>query len=115
MTGKLVKPDLYNLSRVRGPSISVALTKMIDSLLAMRSFTVRVSKLIIAAIRLRSLLLRMFWGVRFNKSMNSARDLGVYLTGWGLGVFLRGRYLSSLGSSQRVNFCIKLSNMILLL
>ena len=75
----------------------------------------RSSKLIIAAMRARSLLLRMLRGVRCRTEMKSSRDLGVYLALAGCGSGLLGdlvRYLSSLGSSQRVIFRSKLSNMI---
>ena len=62
--GKLVKPDLKSLSRVRGPRISVFLTKIILDFGIISSLTVRSSKLIMAAMRLRSLELRIDLGVR---------------------------------------------------
>ena len=54
MTGKLVKPDLKSLSRMRGPRISLLFTKTISDFDAISSETVRVSKLMMAAIRSRS-------------------------------------------------------------
>ena len=64
-----------------------------------------------AAIRSRSASLMTSRGVRLKTSMKSAKVLGVYLGGLAEGFLVR--YLSSLGSSQRTNLCIKLLNMIL--
>ena len=61
-----------------------------------------------AAMRLRSLLLKMSLGVRFKMSMNSARFLGVYL---GVGSLV-WRYFSSLGSINLTNLRSRFSNMI---
>ena len=107
-TGKLVKPDLYSLSRTRGPSISLLFTNIILDFGIMRFSTLRSSKLIIAAIRLRSRLLKIDLGVRCKTAMNSSVVFGVYL---GAGAFL-GRYGSSLGSSHLTNLRISLLNMI---
>ena len=88
--------------------MSLELTKTRFFLGIIRSPTFRLSKFIMAAIRLRSLALKMFLGVRRRTSINSSRDFGAYL---GAGDFL-GRYFSSLGSINLTNFFIKLSNMI---
>ncbi len=109
-TGKLVKPDLYSLSRTRGPRISFLSTKTILDFATMSSPTVRVSKLIMAAMRLRSLVVRIDLGVRLRTSINSSSEVGVYLVGFA-GV-LGERYLSSLGSSHFTNFRNNDSNMI---
>ena len=94
-TGKLVKPDLYNLSNTNGPRMSLLLTKSILSFGIIRSETLRSSKLMTAAIRARSVELKIFFGVRCKTPINSSIVLGVYL---GLTVDLDSRYLSSLGS-----------------
>lgn len=109
-TGKLVKPDLYSLSRVSGPRISLWLTKIILSFLTMRSLTFLSSKLMMAAMRARSASLKIDLGVRRRTSINSSRVLGVYFGGLA-GVFAL-RNLSSLGSSHLTNLRIKSSNMI---
>ena len=70
----------------------------------------RVSKLMMAAIRARSVLLKILRGVRFNTSMNSGKVLGVYL-GVGAGDFF-GRYFSNFGSINLTNFRIISSNML---
>ena len=105
------------MSNTSGPSTSVFLTKTILDFGIMRSETLRASKLMMAAMRARSLSFKMSFGVRLRMSMKSVRDLGVYLGGvgglGGLGGVLRARYFSNLGSSQRTNLCIKLSNMII--
>ena len=49
--------------------------------LIMRSPTRCVSKFIMAAMRLRSLVLRMDLGVRLMTPIKSAREVGVYLGG----------------------------------
>ena len=49
---------------MRGPSISVSPTKIILDFGTINSLIVRLSKLIIAAIRSRSRLLKMILGVR---------------------------------------------------
>lgn len=107
MTGKFVKPDLYNLSRTRGPKISFSFTKIILSFGAIRSPTVRLSKFMMAAIRLRSLVVRMSLGVRLMRSIKSGRVLGVYFVG-----DFEGRYFSNFGSIIFVNFRINSSNML---
>ena len=76
----------------------------------MRLPTVRSSKLIMAAIRSRSRLLRMDLGVRRSTSIKSAKVLGVYLGVDATGFLLR--YLSSLGSRNLTNFRINFSNML---
>ena len=70
----------------------------------------RSSKLMMAEMRSRSWLFRIDLGVRCKTPMNSSRVLGVYLGG--LVGILAGRNRSSFGSSQRMNFLIKFSNMI---
>ena len=70
----------------------------------------RVSKLMIAAMRSRSLAVRIDLGVRLKTSMNSSREAGVYLAGF-VGV-LGVRNLSSLGSSHFTNFRNNEFNMI---
>ena len=110
VTGKLVKPDLYNLSKTSGPRISFLSTKTIWFLGIMRSATVRVSKLMMAAIRARSVLLRIVLGVRRSTSINSGKVLGVYL-GVGAEDFF-GRYFSNFGSINLTNFRIISSNML---
>ena len=75
----------------------------------MRSETLRSSKLIIAAMRSRSLELKIDLGVRCITPINSSRVLGEYL---GAGGFL-ARYFSNLGSRNFTIFCISLPNMIL--
>ena len=93
-----------------GPRISLSLTKIILLFGTMRLPTVRSSKLMIAAMRSRSRLLRIVLGVRRSTSIKSAKVLGVYL-GMGAAGFLL-RYLSSLGSRNLTNFRINLSNML---
>lgn len=66
-----------------------------------------------AAMRVRSVSERMVLGVRFKMSMKSARSLGVYLEGLAGVLGVGERNFSNLGSSQRMNFCIKSLNMIL--
>ena len=110
VTGKLVKPDLYNLSKTSGPRISLSFTKIILLFGTMGLPTVRSSKLMMAAIRSRSRLLRIVLGVRRRTSIKSARVLGVYFGAGAAGFLLR--YLSSLGSRNLTNFCINLSNML---
>ena len=61
-----------------------------------------------AAIRLRSLVLKMFFGVRLRRAIKSGRLCGVYL---GVGA-LAGRYFSSLGSRNLTNLHISPLNMI---
>ena len=85
-------------------------TKTILDFSTISSPTVRVSKLMMAAIRLRSLVVRIDFGVRLKTSMNSSREVGVYLVGFA-GV-LGERNLSSLGSSHFTNFRNNESNMI---
>ena len=70
---------------------------------------VRSSKLIMAAMRSRSLLLKILRGVRFNTSINSGKVLGVYLAGV---VDFLARYFSSFGSINLTNFCSNLLNML---
>lgn len=85
-------------------------TKTIFSFEIMRSETWRSSKLMIAAMRSRSLLLKMLFGVRWRTPMNSSRVFGVYL-GAVVGVF-GSRNLSSLGSRNLTIFLQKLNHMI---
>jgi len=78
--------------------MSLLLTKTMELLGTMRSATLRSLKLIMAAMRLRSVELRMDLGVRCKTPINSSVVWGVYL---GFGVeSLDVRNLSSLGSSQ---------------
>ena len=72
--------------------------------------TLRSSKLMMAAMRLRSRLLRIDFGVRWRTPMNSSRDFGVNLGGVVEDCLVRN--LSSFGSSQWTNFFNKLSNML---
>ena len=61
--------------------MSLLLTKTILDLGTMSLSMVRSSKLIMAAIRLRSRLERILCGVRWSTPMNSSRVLGVYFCG----------------------------------
>ena len=74
----------------------------------MSSPIVRSSKLMMAAMRLRSRSDKILRGVRCNTLIKSSSDLGVYLVGFGVG--LGARNFSSFGSSQWTNLCIKFSN-----
>ena len=95
---------------MRGPRTSFLSTNTILDFSTISSPTVRVSKLMIAAMRLRSLVVRIDLGVRLKTSINSSSEVGVYLAGF-VGV-LGERNLSSLGSSHFTNFRNNESNMI---
>lgn len=86
------------------------LTKTMDFLGTMRSPTVRSLKLMIAAMRLRSVELKIDLGVRCKTPIKSAREWGVYCILGSVGAGSRND--SNLGSSQRTIFRIILSNMI---
>lgn len=78
--------------------MSLLFTKTMEFLGTMRSPTLRSPKLIMAAMRLRSVELRMDLGVRCKTPMKSSREWGVYL---GCGVSALGsRNFSNSGSSQ---------------
>lgn len=91
-----------------GPRTSLAFTKTMRDFGTISSPMVRSSKLMMAAMRLRSLLDKILCGVRCKTPIKSSRDFGVYFVGFGAG--FGARNFSSFGSSQRTRLRMMFSN-----